>query len=102
MPVYNSKKFLEKAICSVLNQSLKEIELILVDDGSSDGSSEICDEFAQKDNRVIVIHQKNKGICGARNIGLKNAQGDYIMFIDNDDEIKFQEDLDYVKINKKE
>lgn len=87
MPVYNSGKYLKTAVDSILNQSLKEIELILVDDGSTDGSSEKCDEYAAKDNRVVVIHEKNGGICTARNAALAIARGEYIGFSDHDDEI---------------
>lgn len=86
MPVYNSGKYLNVAVESILNQSLKEIELILVDDGSTDGSSEKCDEYAAKDNRVVVIHEKNGGICAARNAALAIARGEYIGFSDHDDE----------------
>lgn len=86
MPVYNSGKYLSTAVDSVLNQSFKEIELILVDDGSTDGSSKKCDEYARKDSRVVVIHQKNGGICNARNAALKVAKGEYIGFCDHDDE----------------
>ena len=86
MPVYNSGEYLKTAVESILNQSLKEIELILVDDGSTDGSSERCDEYAAKDSRVVVIHQKNGGICNARNVALKIARGEYIGFSDHDDE----------------
>ena len=86
MPVYNSGKYLKTAVGSILNQSLKDIELILVDDGSTDGSSERCDEYAQQDNRIVVIHQKNGGICNARNAALKIARGEYIGFSDHDDE----------------
>ena len=86
MPVYNSGEYLKTAVESILNQSLKEIELILVDDGSTDGSSERCDEYAAKDSRVVVIHQKNGGICNARNAALKIARGEYIGFSDHDDE----------------
>ena len=68
MPVFNSGKYLETAINSVLSQTLNEIELFLIDDGSIDGSSELCDNFALKDKRVKVIHQKNAGICKARNV----------------------------------
>lgn len=74
MPVYNSGKYLNTAVDSILNQSFKDIELILVDDGSTDGSSEHCDEYAWKDSRVKVIHQKNGGICNARNAALKIAK----------------------------
>lgn len=86
MPVYNSGEYLKTAVDSILSQSLKEIELILVDDGSTDGSSERCDEYARQDNRVVVIHQKNSGICNARNTALKIARGEYIGFSDHDDE----------------
>ena len=88
MPVYNSGKYLKTAVGSILDQSLKEIELILVDDGSTDGSSERCDEYARQDNRVVVIHQKNGGICNARNAALKIARGEYIGFSDHDDEFE--------------
>lgn len=108
MPVYNSGKYLKTAVDSILNQSLKEIELILVDDGSTDGSSERCDEYAVKDNRVVVIHEKNGGICHARNAALAIARGEYIGFSDHDDETKLtafeaayifarQHHLDFVK-----
>lgn len=86
MPVYNSGIYLNTAVDSILNQGLKEIELILVDDGSTDGSSEKCDEYTQKDSRIVVIHQKNGGICNARNAALKIAKGEYIAFSDHDDE----------------
>ena len=86
MPVYNSGQYLKTAIDSILSQSLREIELILVDDGSTDGSSERCDEYAAADSRVVVIHQKNGGICNARNAALKVARGEYIGFSDHDDE----------------
>jgi glycosyltransferase involved in cell wall biosynthesis len=86
MPVYNSGKYLKTAVESILSQSLKEIELILVDDGSTDGSSEKCDEYAAKDSRVVVIHEKNGGICAARNAALAIARGEYIGFSDHDDE----------------
>jgi hypothetical protein len=113
MPVYNSGNYLKRAVDSILNQSLKEFELILVDDGSTDGSSERCDEYAQKDNRVIVIHQTNRGICNARNTALKIAQGEYISFSDHDDEYlqgllkkayttAIKQNADIVKFCKKE
>lgn len=85
MPVYNSEKYLETTIKSVLNQEFDEFELILVDDGSKDKSGEICDEFADSDPRVKVIHKSNGGICSARNCGLAAAEGEYIAFCDNDD-----------------
>lgn len=86
MPVYNGEKFLETTVKTILGQSLDDFELILVNDGSKDDSAKLCDEFAQKDSRVRVIHQKNQGICGARNTGLDAAQGEYIAFADQDDD----------------
>lgn len=91
MPVYNSDKYLEKAIESILNQTYNNFELILVDDGSRDSSGEICDYYMKIDNRVKVIHQVNKGISAARNTGIKMAKGNYITFADNDD--LFNKDL---------
>lgn len=85
MPVYNSEKYLSKAIESILSQSFIDYELILVDDGSTDNSGKICDDYTKKDKRVVVIHKKNGGICSARNEGLRISQGEYITFCDNDD-----------------
>lgn len=85
MPVYNSEKYLKSAIESVLNQTFKNFELILIDDGSTDNSYEICNNYYNLDRRIIVIHKINGGICSARNLGLNKASGKYIMFIDNDD-----------------
>ena len=87
MPVYNPEDYLASAIQCVLNQTMKDFELILVDDGSTDKSGEICDSFVKRDSRIVVIHQKNGGICRARNKGLEAANGEYIAFMDNDDEI---------------
>lgn len=86
MPVYNSGIYLKAAVESILKQSFKKFELILVDDGSTDGSSERCDEYAVLDKRVVVIHKKNGGICNARNSALKIVRGKYIGFSDHDDE----------------
>ena len=86
MPVYNSEEFLRMAVDSILNQTFEDFELILVDDGSKDNSGAICDEYAQKDARVQVIHQENHGMCYSRNRALEIARGEYIMFSDNDDE----------------
>lgn len=85
MPVYNAEAFLDKSISSVLNQDYKDIELILINDGSKDNSLDICRKYAKQDNRVVVVDQKNTGIAGARNAGLKAAKGEYVTFIDNDD-----------------
>lgn len=85
MPVYNKYNYLMKSINSIINQTYKDFELIIVDDGSSDGSEKLCDEFAQKDQRIKVIHLKNAGVSNARNVGLDNAKGKYLQFIDSDD-----------------
>lgn len=86
MPVYNSERYLRKAVDSVLNQDFEGFELILVDDGSPDGSGAICDEYAADNGNVKVVHKKNGGICSARNAGIEQASGEYIGFCDNDDE----------------
>lgn len=88
IPVYNVEKYLKRCLDSVINQAYKNLEIILVDDGSSDGSSDICDKYAKKDNRITVFHKENAGVSSARNIGLENCSGDYISFIDADDWIE--------------
>ena len=88
VPVYNASAYLEKCISSILGQTFENFELILIDDGSVDNSGEICDEFAARDNRIRVIHQKNMGVSAARNQGLNNARGTYIMFCDADDWVR--------------
>jgi glycosyltransferase involved in cell wall biosynthesis len=85
MPVYNAKDYIGKAIESVLHQSYKNFELIIIDDGASDGSELLCDQYAEVDTRIKLIHQENRGICSARNRGLKLARGKYISFCDHDD-----------------
>lgn len=85
MPVYNVEKYLKRGIESVLNQRYTNIELIIVDDGSTDGSGKICDYYAGIDNRIKVIHQKNQGLVTAREVALENASGDYVGFVDPDD-----------------
>lgn len=88
VPVYNVEKYLHKCLSSILNQTMREIEIILVDDGSTDGSGVICDEYAGKDERVRVIHKENGGLSDARNAGVKKAASDYVLFVDGDDYIK--------------
>lgn len=88
VPVYNVKKYFEKCMESIINQTYKELEIILVDDGSDDGSEKLCDEYASKDLRVHVLHQENQGASKARNVGLETASGDYITFVDSDDYIE--------------
>ena len=87
VPIYNVEKYLPKCIESILAQTYKDFELILVDDGSPDNSPQICDEYAKKDDRVIVIHKPNGGVSSARNAGLDRATGQYIGFVDPDDYI---------------
>lgn len=87
IPVYNASCYIRRCIESVLSQSYKDFELILVDDGSTDDSGVKCDKYASQDNRIQVIHQKNSGAGAARNAGLTKAMGDYIVFIDSDDMI---------------
>lgn len=87
MAVYNSAQYLESAVNSVLDERESNIELFLVDDGSTDGSSEICDAIAQRDSRVKVIHKSNGGMCQARNVALACARGEYVTFVDNDDRV---------------
>lgn len=85
VPVYNAQSTLKRAVDSVLGQDYDNVELILVDDGSKDDSAVICDEYAQSDKRVKVIHKKNEDVSAARNDGLKVATGDYVLFLDSDD-----------------
>lgn len=93
LPVYNGANFLQKCIDSVLLQSYSSIELIIVDDGSTDGSSQICDYFSSSDSRVKVVHKQNGGVHSARNAGLQVATGELIMWVDSDDWI----DVDWVE-----
>lgn len=85
VPVYNVERYLSKCISSILEQSFTDFELILVDDGSKDNSGKICDEYKGKDSRIKVVHQENKGLSAARNIGIEISEGEYITFIDSDD-----------------
>lgn len=88
VPVYNVKNYLEKCLQSICGQTYKNLEIILIDDGSSDGSGELCDLFAQRDGRIKVIHQTNAGQSAARNRGLAVAQGELLGFVDSDDWIE--------------
>lgn len=85
VPVYDVEPYLKRCLDSIVNQSYRSLEIILVDDGSPDRCGAICDEYANKDGRIIVIHQENKGLSEARNTGLNNVTGDYIQFVDSDD-----------------
>ena len=88
IPVYNVEKYLQECVNSVLRQTYTDFEVILVDDGSTDSGGRICDDYAQKDPRVRVIHQANGGLSVARNTGLRAAQGKYVYFLDSDDYIE--------------
>ena len=87
VPVYNVKLYLEHCLTSILDQSYNNLEIIIVDDGSTDGSGIICDAYAERDSRCIVVHKENQGVWAARNTGQKLAKGDYILFVDSDDYI---------------
>lgn len=88
VPVYNVASYVEKSVSSILEQTYKNLEIILIDDGSTDGSSEICDNLKNKDLRIKVFHQENQGVSSARNLGLKMCTGDFIGFVDSDDIIQ--------------
>lgn len=87
VPIYNVEKYLPKCIESIMTQTYENIEIILVDDGSTDNSGLICDEYKEKDSRIVVIHKKNGGLSDARNTGTETAKGEYVGFIDSDDYI---------------
>lgn len=90
VPIYNVEKYIYKCLDSLTNQSFSDIEIILVDDESPDNCPLICDHYAEKDNRIKVIHKKNGGLSDARNAGLKVAQGKYVLFVDSDDYISHE------------
>ena len=85
VPIYNSEKYIKKCIESILSQTYNNFEIILIDDGSTDNSPTICDEYAKQDNRIKVVHKKNGGVSSSRNCGIKLAKGKYLTFIDSDD-----------------
>lgn len=85
VPVYNVEKYLKECIESIINQSFSNLEIILVDDGSTDESGNICDDFLNKDKRIKVFHKTNGGLSDARNYGINNSSGKYITFVDSDD-----------------
>ena len=85
VPVYNVEKYLDRCVESIVNQTYKNLEIILVDDGSTDASSKKCDDWIEKDNRISVVHKENQGLGYARNTGIENASGKYIFFFDSDD-----------------
>lgn len=88
VPVYNVEPYLDRCVKSIVSQTYKNLQIILVDDGSTDKSGEMCDEYSKKDTRIIVIHKKNGGLSDARNVGIEIANGQYITFIDSDDSVE--------------
>lgn len=88
IPAYNVKPYIQKCVRSVLNQTYTNLEVILVDDGSTDGTARLCDALQNEDKRIVVIHQENKGLSAARNAGIEVAKGDWIAFLDSDDWIE--------------
>lgn len=87
VPVYNVETYLNRCVDSIIGQTYKNIEIILIDDGSTDASPRLCDDYLHIDNRIVVIHQENKGLSSARNVGIKIAKGKYLSFVDSDDYI---------------
>ena len=85
VPVYNVSKYLKRSLDSLINQTLKDLEIIIVNDGSTDNSLDICQEYASLDNRIKVISKENGGLSSARNYGLRYVTSDYVAFIDSDD-----------------
>ena len=87
VPIFNVEKYLKECLESIINQTFKDIEIICINDGSTDNSLDILNQYAEKDNRIKVITQSNQGLSAARNTGIKYANGEYISFIDSDDYI---------------
>lgn len=85
VPVYNVEPYLKECLESIINQTYRDLEIILIDDGSTDKSGDICDEYGKKDERIIVIHQSNQGSASAKNAGLRKSSGEYLAFVDSDD-----------------
>ena len=86
IPVYNVKPYLERCVQSVLRQTFKDLEIIMVDDGSTDGSGELAESLKDWSPCIRVVHQENQGLSGARNTGIRHATGEYVVFLDSDDE----------------
>lgn len=101
VPIYNAEKFLHYCIDSILNQSFVDFEILLVNDGSTDNSGRICDEYAGKDTRAKVIHKQNGGVSSARNAGIEAAKGEYICFVDSDDYLESNYLKELVETKKK-
>ena len=94
VPIFNVEKHLDRCILSILNQTYKNLEIILVNDGSTDGCSVICDQYAIYDSRIKVVHKFNEGLSSARNVGLDIATGKYVTFVDSDDSVT----KDYIEV----
>ena len=94
IPIFNGEKYIESCVDNLLKQTLSDFEIILINDGSTDGTKKICNELKEKDFRIKVIHQDNTGVSNARNKGIKSALGEYLCFIDCDDDI----DNDYLEV----
>ena len=88
IPIYNSEKYLRRCIDSVLNQMFGDYEILLIDDGSTDCSSEICEKYSEKSSKIKVIHKPNGGVSSACNLGIDNSRGKYLMFCDSDDYVE--------------
>ena len=88
VPIYNVRPYLRQCIESICDQSYRDLEIILVDDGSCDGSSEICDQYKTMDDRIVVLHKENEGLVKARKSGLQISRGEYIAYVDGDDWIE--------------
>ncbi|MFQ7000891.1 MAG: glycosyltransferase family 2 protein [Clostridium sp.] len=94
VPIYNVEKYLDRCIKSIINQSYTNLEIILVNDGSTDKCGQICDKWKEKDERIKVIHKENGGLSDARNAGIEIAKGEYLSFIDSDDYVH----KDFIKV----
>ena len=109
VPAYNMEKYIERCLDSLIGQTYHNLEIIVVDDGSNDQTGILCDRYAKKDPRILVVHQENQGVSQARNVGLSRATGDYIGFMDSDDYIdpnmyqsmqsRMTDDIDVVACN---
>lgn len=88
IPVYNAEMFLKDCVDSIINQTYEDIEILLINDGSTDKTGNMCEEYAKKDQRIVVIHKENGGVSSARNVGINKSSGNYIMFVDSDDWIE--------------
>ena len=100
IPIYKVEKYLERCVSSIVGQNYNNLEIILVDDGSPDNCPAMCDEWASRDARIRVIHQKNRGLSAARNKGIDIAQGEFICFVDSDDYVEVTMIEDMVRAQK--